>query len=255
VKCINAGTLRLSSSVLAKEDNVSTMPDLKQFNRVIIGDKDHGNQSLYLGDEDALNVPIDMFEMPPTSPAGIFDARFTSNRMFESLLKGKTTTYTVLIQSEQYPVTVRCEGVGDIQYINVTDASTGTLLGTISTDGKSKVTINNTSVTKIGLVVKAGTALPKVYSLEQNYPNPFNPTTTVQFNLPEPASVTLQIFNILGQQVATLVDHSAFEPGSHFATWNASEFGSGVYFYRLVATRLDNNQVAYQQVKKLMLVK
>ncbi len=91
---------------------------------------------------------------------------------------------------------------------------------------------------------------PEKYSLSQNYPNPFNPTTTIEFNLKENALVTLKIYNILGQEVATLVNHEQMESGNQAVDFDATRLASGVYYYRLVV-----NDGQFQQVKKMMLIK
>jgi hypothetical protein len=72
------------------------------------------------------------------------------------------------------------------------------------------------------------------YQLHQNYPNPFNPSTTIEFSLPQSGFVTLKIYNILGEKVATLVS-DRLSPGSYSYVWDASELTSGVYLYRLQA--------------------
>jgi hypothetical protein len=76
--------------------------------------------------------------------------------------------------------------------------------------------------------------LPATYSLDQNYPNPFNPTTTIVFSLPQAAKVKLEVFDLLGRSVTTLVDGLA-EAGDHSIQFNATRLASGVYFYRLTA--------------------
>ncbi len=76
--------------------------------------------------------------------------------------------------------------------------------------------------------------LPPTFRLVQNYPNPFNPGTTIRYELPEAANVSLTIFNILGQVVATLVDEKK-EAGGYQVQWNASTAPSGIYFCRLRA--------------------
>jgi hypothetical protein len=66
----------------------------------------------------------------------------------------------------------------------------------------------------------------------QNYPNPFNPTTTIEFSIPNTEFVTLKIYNILGQEMATLVSEK-LKPGSYKYNWDASAFSSGLYLFRL----------------------
>lgn len=75
---------------------------------------------------------------------------------------------------------------------------------------------------------------PKKFSLSQNYPNPFNPSTTIEFYLPKTSAVILKIFNILGEEVATLVS-DRLSAGIYAYEWNASKLASGVYLYRLEA--------------------
>lgn len=96
------------------------------------------------------------------------------------------------------------------------------------------------------------TQTPSSYELSQNYPNPFNPTTTIQYSLPEATHVTLKIYNVLGQEVATLVDASQ-STGTYRVTWNGTnDYGSkvstGTYIYRVVAGD-------FVQVKKMVLLK
>ncbi len=82
----------------------------------------------------------------------------------------------------------------------------------------------------------SGPAVPAAYRLYQNYPNPFNPTTTIQFDLPEASVVTLKVYNILGQEVATLINHQPMDYGQQHVQFNANGYASGVYFYRLVTS-------------------
>lgn len=76
--------------------------------------------------------------------------------------------------------------------------------------------------------------LPKAVELSQNYPNPFNPTTTIRYALPQTSAVTLEIFNMLGQKIVTIVNGQQAS-GSHTVSWNASGLSSGIYYYRLSA--------------------
>jgi Secretion system C-terminal sorting domain/CARDB len=89
--------------------------------------------------------------------------------------------------------------------------------------------------------------IPNYFSLAQNYPNPFNPSTSIKFSVPKQTNVTLKIYDVLGKEVATLVNEMK-QPGFHTVDFNASDFASGIYFYRLDAGE-------FSSVKKMMLVK
>ena len=89
--------------------------------------------------------------------------------------------------------------------------------------------------------------LPGSFSLRQNYPNPFNPSTTIEFALPKSAFVTLKVYNLLGEEVATLVAEQR-SAGIHRFNWDASGLASGVYLYRLEVG-------AFVQSKKLILMR
>jgi hypothetical protein len=90
-------------------------------------------------------------------------------------------------------------------------------------------------------------SVPTEFSLEQNYPNPFNPSTMIEYALPQNAIVTLEVFNTVGQRVATLVNERR-EAGYHQATFDGTRLASGVYVYKIQA----ENFVA---TRKLLLVK
>jgi hypothetical protein len=99
---------------------------------------------------------------------------------------------------------------------------------------------------------------PESYTLYQNYPNPFNPTTNIQFDLADDAFVTLKVYNVLGQEVATLFDREEMNSGMQEVQFNANGLASGVYFYRIVAEQMDDEGVTlgtFQTVKKMMLLK
>ena len=76
--------------------------------------------------------------------------------------------------------------------------------------------------------------VPTVFSLSQNYPNPFNPTTVIHYTVPKTSLVNLSVFNLLGQEVKTLVNEEK-SPGEYEVRFDGSNLPSGIYFYRLVA--------------------
>jgi len=82
--------------------------------------------------------------------------------------------------------------------------------------------------------IKEEDLLPTEYSLYQNFPNPFNPVTTIKFDLPEKSEVMINVYNILGEKVQTLINKE-IEAGSHKVKWDANGVGSGVYIYRIKA--------------------
>jgi hypothetical protein len=88
---------------------------------------------------------------------------------------------------------------------------------------------------------------PVEYGLNQNYPNPFNPITNIEFSLPKSEFVTVKIFNVLGQEVATLISEKLVQ-GNHKYIWDASAFASGVYYYKIEVG-------GFVQSKKLILIK
>jgi hypothetical protein len=96
-------------------------------------------------------------------------------------------------------------------------------------------------------VLSSQNSILRDFRLDQNYPNPFNPSTTIRFSLPEAARVSLKIFTLLGEEVATLVSGD-LQAGQHSARWDAAEIPSGVYFYRLQAGQ-------FTETKKLVLLR
>ncbi len=94
--------------------------------------------------------------------------------------------------------------------------------------------------------------LPEIATLEQNYPNPFNPTTELRYNISNISNVTLKIYNILGEEIATLVNEKK-SPGVYTLPWNASTMHNGIYFYRLTA--FTNGGKFYSDIKKMVIVK
>lgn len=88
---------------------------------------------------------------------------------------------------------------------------------------------------------------PNEFKLMQNYPNPFNPSTTIEYTIPENSVVTLTIYDILGKEVANLVNKYQ-DQGSYIVNWNAANVSSGVYIYKL-------NAGSYADTKKMVLSK
>jgi hypothetical protein len=86
-----------------------------------------------------------------------------------------------------------------------------------------------------------GAEMPQAFTLSQNYPNPFNPSSTIRYGLPQDAMTTLEVFNILGQRVAVLVNEEQ-QAGYHEVTFQNQGLGSGIYFYRLTAGKFSETR-------------
>jgi hypothetical protein len=100
----------------------------------------------------------------------------------------------------------------------------------------------------IGTSVQADeNGFPTNFTLKQNYPNPFNPSTTIEFSIPKESFVTLKVYDLLGREVASLVNKE-LQAGSYKTQFDASNLASSVYLYQL-------NENGFVQTKKLMLMK
>ncbi|MGB5872542.1 MAG: carboxypeptidase regulatory-like domain-containing protein [Bacteroidota bacterium] len=122
------------------------------------------------------------------------------------------------------------------------------------------------SVGNVGMTMKSsgpvtGTeteSVPTSYRLDQNYPNPFNPATTISFEMPATGAARLTVFNLLGEEVATLVD-GLLQAGRHSAVWGGTDFAgrpvsSGLYFYQLTVAN-ESGQPEFSRILKMMLLK
>jgi uncharacterized lipoprotein YddW (UPF0748 family) len=96
-------------------------------------------------------------------------------------------------------------------------------------------------------VVERDGAIPYVFDLNQNYPNPFNPSTTIRFAVPQSGPVSLRVYDLLGREVAVLVD-GPLTPGFYAARFDGRGLSSGIYFYRLVAS-------GFVETRKMQLIK
>jgi hypothetical protein len=140
-------------------------------------------------------------------------------------------------------------GYGNNHNENIVDTDTAYTIssqwGSINPKFYNAWDFDNKKVVLTGVQELPG--LPVVYTLEQNYPNPFNPSTRIEFGIPQQANVELKVYNLLGQEVVTLV-HENLKAGRHVVTFDAKNLASGVYFYKISAGQ-------FVSTKKMMLMK
>ena len=96
--------------------------------------------------------------------------------------------------------------------------------------------------------------IPKNFELFQNYPNPFNPATKIKYQIPNSSFVLLEVNDVLGKLINTLVNEKQ-NAGTYEATFDGSSFSSGVYFYRITAGSPSVDGQVYTETKKMLLVK
>lgn len=118
---------------------------------------------------------------------------------------------------------------------------------------------NPTATPRIEFSPVTSVELPSEFSLEQNYPNPFNPTTTIEFTIPDDGVVTLKVYNMLGQEIGTLLEKTEMEFGTHEMDFNAEQLASGVYLYRLTYEPLNEDEATtserFVSVRKMILIR
>ena len=135
------------------------------------------------------------------------------------------------------------------KYINVNyfcDPLAGNALGATHVNYPVNVMFLRVPSTLTGVREVPG-GLPQAYALDQNYPNPFNPTTNIRYSIPSASFVTLKVYDVLGREVATLVNGEQV-PGNYVADFDATDLANGSYFYTIKAG-------AFTETKKMLIVK
>jgi hypothetical protein len=113
--------------------------------------------------------------------------------------------------------------------------------------GQNRIFYDGSNVSPVVGISNNGGEVPNAFSLSQNYPNPFNPTTNIKFAIPQASFVTLKVYDMLGREVASLISEE-MTAGSYTVDWNALNFTSGVYFYKISAGN-------FTDTKRMVLIK
>ncbi len=120
--------------------------------------------------------------------------------------------------------------------------------------GGNGVIINTYTGGAIVNVIHNSEYTPDEFRLFQNYPNPFNPISTIKYDIPKQSQVTIKIFDIIGREVATIVNETK-EPGYYTVSFDGTNYSSGVYFYRIDVLQAGSSTLSFSSVKKMVLLK
>ncbi len=161
------------------------------------------------------------------------------------------TIATAILTHPPYELSVQTDTIPDDIYPLVVTA--------ISTQGDTNRVRMMHIVDNIGSSIPVGipenaSGMPENFHLEQNFPNPFNPLTAIRFTLPARREVRLQIFDLWGRHIATLLEET-LPAGIHTAIFDGKNLGSGVYFYRLEASDPTEQAKSFVQIRKAVLLK
>ena len=232
VKVIGTAVINVPTVVIGATPKVIAMDNKDDWGKITLTDAAGKSYVLYAVDG---KVNLESYQLPPLPPTGMFDVRYSSGKKAEKLDK---EMQTIEMRGITYPVKVRVEKMG----IRITDETQKIVNERIKSG--EEITIYNSLVNKLKVTADV---IPDKYALEQNYPNPFNPSTKISWQSPVSNWQTLKIYDILGNEVATLVDEYR-DAGSYEVDWNASNLSSGVYIYKIQTGN-------FIETKKMILMK
>jgi hypothetical protein len=170
-----------------------------------------------------------------------FDARYASGRMLETyptqLEEKGVYEYPIRIDASAYPVTIRWNTIKSAGRSLVLTSPDGKL-GNVVMSGSGAIQLKDASLRTVVVTLK-NSETPTTWGLGQNYPNPFNPLTVIRFSLMVNSYVTLKVYNVLGQEVKTLVDGMR-DAGYESVEWDGRDaqglsVPTGIYFVRMTA--------------------
>lgn len=255
VKFNSSGNMIIPSLSETSLENSSTKIN-PEWIKITITDSENRTKILYLTDED---VNLDYFELPPIPFPDIFDVRFSTNRFVERI----NSSNFIIFQGVSYPLKISVNDETIEFHANDNSAF-------YKSNEENTLLINNSDIKKIEV---RKNIVPGDFTLEQNYPNPFNPSTKIRFTIPtnginkktqndndirlnlsrSEIPVSLKIYDVLGNEVATLVNEFK-NSGKYEVEFNATNvrqgesLSSGIYFYKLTAGK-------FSAIRKMILIK
>lgn len=212
------------------------LPQLAGFHTLDVSNDDATPRALLMGNSGG-ELPEDLFTLlPPLPPAGAFDVRFSDHTWLTQELEAGLDFQAPGVEIS---FTYHAPAGEEMSVMQLSLFRNGQPAELIWLEHGESVQVNGTGLQQAQAVINPtvsvpgyGSELPLATELSQNYPNPFNPTTTIGYALPESSTVRLEVFNIQGQRVATLVNGTQ-TAGHHTVSFDASRLASGTYIYRL----------------------
>jgi len=235
---------------------VTTNPqiDFTRMDKFMVSDSVGNVQTLFVSntDIDSSIVNLDT-ELPPFFPEIDFDSRFEYNEFVKKVSADSgLIDLNILVHTAALPVSLSWEinPENGINYTFIEDSILGKEQKIETLSGQTS--FNKLSNKRIQLLAKVDGSssknlIPKEYNLYQNYPNPFNPITIIKYDIPMTGLVTLKVYDMLGGEVATLVNEEKVA-GKYEVNFDASKLASGVYIYQLIAEK-------YMSSRKMILLK
>ena len=253
VKTTAQGSIILSSR---SQMQTEVPPSVDSYDKFTITDAGGGKQDLYVRNASLAGTSDDV-EMPPPPPEAQFDVRFSSGDFIKTVVPDSgATTLSIALEEAAYPVQLQwnIRPENGITYSILPDSGSG--LGKTAVPdaiaGSHSVLIQNRAGGTVRLSASAikkapSDQLPTEYALLQNYPNPFNPSTRIHYELPRDGPVQIVVYDLLGREVATLVNEVK-AAGRYDINFTTARISSGVYFYRMQAG-------SFVSVKKMLVLK
>jgi hypothetical protein len=260
---LGAGSLsqQTISPSIVQSGNAGRSPDpllsteqfeqVKNFRTIEFADAGGKKQMLYFSAVAPQNLKLSSFALPPAAPGDRLDVRFgTQRNVAVPEPTARARAIPVLISGGSYPLTISWKGSSahPNDHLTALDAHGKKEVFSMATAGEMTITAPNAK-RALQLVIDNSSIrdIPKEFALYQNYPNPFNPSTTIRYDVPKNVRVQLRLYNLLGEEVMSLVD-AVQEPGAYAVPLSGERLASGIYFYRLEAGDI-------QFTKKLVLMK